>query len=97
MVSRAGSEVHRCVLFQVSLGEINPLMHPDRNANRLPKGKHSALGVGRNMPDPSTWITLDDGVVVPCGKIIKSKVANALVWYNEFIVCVKYACAIWSN
>ncbi|VDK46679.1 unnamed protein product [Taenia asiatica] len=73
-------------LFQVSLGEINPLMNADYNANQLPKGKHSVQGVGRNIPDPSTWITLDDGVVVPCGKLIESKVENATLWYNEFIV-----------
>ncbi|KAL5962271.1 Poly ADP-ribose polymerase 2-A [Taenia solium] len=73
-------------LCEVSLGEINSLMNADYNANQLPKGKHSVQGVGRNMPDPSTWITLDDGVVVPCGKLIESKVENATLWYNEFIV-----------
>ncbi|EUB53851.1 Poly [ADP-ribose] polymerase [Echinococcus granulosus] len=70
----------------VSLGEINSLVYADSNANQLPKGKHSVQGVGRNMPDPSTWITLDDGVVVPCGKIIESKVYTATLLYNEFIV-----------
>ncbi|VDM35148.1 unnamed protein product [Hydatigera taeniaeformis] len=73
-------------LCEVSLGEINPLVNADYNANQLPEGKHSVQGVGRNMPDPSTWITLDDGVVVPCGNLIESKVDNATLWYNEFIV-----------
>ncbi|KAL5106056.1 Poly ADP-ribose polymerase 2 [Taenia crassiceps] len=73
-------------LCEVSLGEINPLVAGDINANQLPKGKHSVQGVGRSMPDPSTWITLDDGVVVPCGKLIESKVDSAVLWYNEFIV-----------
>ncbi|KAH9281681.1 Poly [ADP-ribose] polymerase 2 [Echinococcus granulosus] len=73
-------------LCEVSLGEINSLVYADSNANQLPKGKHSVQGVGRNMPDPSTWITLDDGVVVPCGKIIESKVYTATLLYNEFIV-----------
>ncbi|VDM33242.1 unnamed protein product [Hydatigera taeniaeformis] len=73
-------------LCEVSLGEMNPLMHIDFNANRLPDGKHSVLAVGRSMPDPSTWITLDDGVVVPCGKLIMSGVEKPPVPYNEFVV-----------
>ncbi|VDO05927.1 unnamed protein product [Rodentolepis nana] len=73
-------------LCEVSLGEINPLLHADSNANNLPKGKHSVQGVGSNVPDKSTWITLDDGVVVPCGKMVESDVKNASLYYNEFIV-----------
>ncbi|VUZ43799.1 unnamed protein product [Hymenolepis diminuta] len=73
-------------LCEVSLGEINPLLNSDFNANKLPKGKHSVQGVGSNVPNKSTWVTLDDGVVVPCGEMVESGVKNASLYYNEFIV-----------
>ncbi|KAM7536273.1 hypothetical protein Aperf_G00000083460 [Anoplocephala perfoliata] len=73
-------------LCEVSLGEINPLYKCDCKANNLPRGKHSVQAVGQYMPDPSTWITLDDGVVVPCGKMVNSGAKNYPVYYNEFVV-----------
>nr|VZI28895.1 unnamed protein product [Spirometra erinaceieuropaei] len=71
----------------VSLGEPNELYHADYNASKLPSGKHSTKGVGMNMTDPSTWVTLPDGVVVPCGKIVPAKTkTQPVLLYNEYIV-----------
>lgn len=84
--AQISNNVGLMALCEVSLGKINPLLHGDSNANHLPKGAHSVQGVGRNVPDQSTWITLDDGVVVPCGKMVESDVKDASLYYNEFIV-----------
>nr|VZI47038.1 unnamed protein product [Spirometra erinaceieuropaei] len=74
-------------LCEVSLGEPNELYHADYNASKLPSGKHSTKGVGMNMTDPSTWVTLPDGVVVPCGKIVPAKTkTQPVLLYNEYIV-----------
>ena len=70
---------------------MNDLKQADYNANKLPPGKHSTRGVGRSVPNPAEWVTLNDGLVVPCGKL-KSAFSNAqesnscALLYNEYIV-----------
>ncbi|VDD80054.1 unnamed protein product, partial [Mesocestoides corti] len=82
----SSNDIGIMALCEVSLGECNELLNADYNANNLPSGKHSVKGLGSHMTDPSTWITLDDGVVVPSGKIIASNVKDACLFYNEYIV-----------
>eukprot|EP00766_Chilomastix_caulleryi_P001230 gnl/Chilomastix_caulleri/2201.p1 GENE.gnl/Chilomastix_caulleri/2201~~gnl/Chilomastix_caulleri/2201.p1 ORF type:complete len:213 (+),score=55.94 gnl/Chilomastix_caulleri/2201:3-641(+) len=53
----------------------------------LPKGYKSTLGLGRMTPDPDGFVEMDDGVIVPCGKLIDRENKNDLVlYYDEFIV-----------
>ncbi|VDL95366.1 unnamed protein product [Schistocephalus solidus] len=74
-------------LCEVSLGESNELFDADYKADALPAGKQSVMGVGRNTPDPHTWITLPDGVVVPCGRLIEAKLSQPTsLLYNEYVV-----------
>ncbi|RNA22029.1 poly [ADP-ribose] polymerase 2 [Brachionus plicatilis] len=77
-------------LSEVSLGNFNELKQADNNADKLPKGKVSTKGVGRSQPDKSEWITLEDGCIVPCGKlkcaIDKKDLTLYSLLYNEYIV-----------
>jgi poly [ADP-ribose] polymerase 2/3/4 len=74
----------------VSLGEFNELKQADNNADKLPKGKMSTKGVGKSEPNESEWVKLDDGCVIPIGKLknkVDSKDANSYsLLYNEYIV-----------
>lgn len=74
----------------MSLGAFNELKQADYNADQLPPGKQSTKGVGRAEPDKNEWVTLDDGLVVPVGKVknvVSAKdAANYALLYNEFIV-----------
>lgn len=78
-------------LSEVSLGEWNELKQADYEADKLPEGKLSTKGVGKSEPDKSTWVTLDDGCVVPIGRLKnqlkdpKTASEYALL-YNEYIV-----------
>lgn len=77
-------------LSEVSLGVCNELKQADNNADKLPSGKMSVKGVGKSEPDQAEWVKLDDGCVMPIGKL-KQKVDqkdahNYSLLYNEFIV-----------
>jgi len=48
-----------------------------------PKNCHSVKGLGQTAPDPSESVTLPDGVEVPLGKPVKTKVKQADLLYNE--------------
>ncbi len=82
----------------------NELKQADYDGDKLPTGKHSTKGAGRSEPDKSDWVTLDDGCVVPCGKIKtvvdKTNAANYALLYNEYIVYdvdqikLKYICKV---
>lgn len=77
-------------LSEVSLGVCNEMKQADNNAHKLPAGKFSTKGVGRSSPDQSEWATLDDGCVVPCGKmkntVSKAEANSYSLLYNEYIV-----------
>ncbi|XP_076469842.1 poly [ADP-ribose] polymerase 2-like [Babylonia areolata] len=77
------------LLCDVSLGNINEKLDADYYADKLPSGKHSVKGCGSVGPDPSTFKTLPDGLVVPVGKGTNTGVKNPKGYtlnYNEFIV-----------
>lgn len=46
------------VLAEVALGNQEKLLNADYNADRLPPGKHSVMGLGAVGPDPSGNLTL---------------------------------------
>lgn len=49
---------------------------------KLPKGKHSTLGLGRTVPDAS-GVKYINGVEVPAGKGVPSKHKESSLLYNE--------------
>lgn len=77
------------LLCDVSLGNVNDKLDADYHADKLPAGKHSVKGCGSVGPDPKTYKTLPDGLVVPVGKGSDTGVKNPKGFtlnYNEFIV-----------
>ena len=53
---------------------------------KLPKGKHSCLGLGKTTPNPSETSEID-GAQVPFGKGVKqTSVEQTDLLYNEYIV-----------
>merc|ERR1712176_1589481 len=74
------------LLCEVALGKMNKLTQSDYYANELPTGMSSTRGCGKTEPDPATYVTLENGCVVPCGKGIKDEDADTSLLYNEYIV-----------
>uniref|UniRef100_A0A1I8F0W9 Poly [ADP-ribose] polymerase n=1 Tax=Wuchereria bancrofti TaxID=6293 RepID=A0A1I8F0W9_WUCBA len=75
------------VLAQVALGGMNELLQANFHASKLPEGKNSTKGLGSIVPDPATYVTLDDCEVL-CGKPItlQRKDTTFPLVYNEYIV-----------
>ncbi|XWS31740.1 hypothetical protein CRYUN_Cryun23aG0101800 [Craigia yunnanensis] len=65
------------------MGDMDELLQPKSDADKLPDGKLSIKGVGATAPDHSEVQTLDDGVIVPLGKPREQKREGALC-YNEY-------------
>ncbi|KAL3315024.1 Poly [ADP-ribose] polymerase 2 [Cichlidogyrus casuarinus] len=94
------NDVGLLVLCEVALGELDERKHSCcKLPNEIAKGKDSVIGLGSMIPDKATWSKLDDGTVVPCGKIVKrdapTDASNASsgmyapgysLLYNEYIV-----------
>lgn len=76
------------LLCEVALGKMNKLQASDYYANehRQDKGLSSTKGEGKTSPDPKTYITLENGCVVPCGKGKKDSKLDTSLLYNEYIV-----------
>ena len=57
---------------------------------KLPKGKHSVKGIGRTAPNEETFITCDDGLVIPSGVPTEADLSRfdnyTSLMYNEYIV-----------
>lgn len=74
-------------LGEVALGTQNKLIHADYYASNLKPGTLSTYGMGRMTPDPSGFVQMKDGVIVPCGKLMQSPDSNRLtLQYDEHIV-----------
>ncbi|TNN12326.1 Poly [ADP-ribose] polymerase 2 [Schistosoma japonicum] len=74
---------------EVSLGKQRELYQSCCNAHENRSNYHSVKGVGKWRTNPETWKTLDDGVVVPCGKLIQAPEIEAkkcVLQFNEYIV-----------
>lgn len=83
------------LLCDVALGKCNELIDADYNANKLPSGCHSVFGIGREEPDPSASISIDETgshadsgpIKVPCGKPKeRKKEQRTSLNYNEYII-----------
>merc|ERR1719483_1813957 len=73
------------LLCDVALGEMYERTAADY-IKKLPKGKHSCLGLGKTTPNPSETSEID-GAQVPCGKGVKqTSVDQTDLLYNEYIV-----------
>uniref|UniRef100_A0A674AVF7 Poly [ADP-ribose] polymerase n=1 Tax=Salmo trutta TaxID=8032 RepID=A0A674AVF7_SALTR len=92
MVSKSANYCHTSqsdptgllLLGEVALGNMHELKKAS-HITKLPKGKHSVKGLGRNAPDPSATVTLD-GVQVPLGKGTNTNIDDTSLLYNEYIV-----------
>ncbi|XP_041716326.1 poly [ADP-ribose] polymerase 1 [Coregonus clupeaformis] len=92
MVSKSANYCHTSqsdptgllLLGEVALGNMHELKTAS-HITKLPKGKHSVKGLGRNAPDPSATVTLD-GVQVPLGKGTNTNIDDTSLLYNEYIV-----------
>jgi poly [ADP-ribose] polymerase len=79
-------EVGLILLCEVEVGDEVEKTDADYDAHNLPPGKHSTKGVGKFTTNPATWMKLDNGTIVPVGKVIKSEHASSTLLYNEYIV-----------
>ncbi|XP_067837774.1 poly [ADP-ribose] polymerase 2, partial [Heptranchias perlo] len=76
------------LLCEVALGDCNKLLVADYEADKLPPGKDSTMGLGRIAPDPNTEVNLN-GALVPIGPGKETGVENPSGYtlnYNEYIV-----------
>ncbi|KAM5163073.1 poly [ADP-ribose] polymerase 1 [Mantella aurantiaca] len=92
MVSKSANYCHTTpnnptgliLLGEVALGNMYELKAAS-HITKLPKGKHSVKGLGRNAPDPTATVQLD-GVDVPLGKGVSTNINDTSLLYNEYIV-----------
>lgn len=74
------------LLCEVALGDMLELTKANP-CLKLPKGKHSCKGVGKNKPDPAEDYTLSHGLKIPLGKsIVDENLESTELIYNEYIV-----------
>lgn len=77
-----------CLLLnEVSLGNMSKRVNADYYISKksLEKEKcQSTMGVG--MSTPESHVVVDNDVVIPNGKLVPSKVKNATLLYNEYII-----------
>ncbi|KAI8620371.1 poly polymerase catalytic domain-containing protein [Chytriomyces sp. MP71] len=79
------------LLCEVALGDESKLIQSDYHADETMKSrsKHSTWGMGRTVPESSGYVTLPDGVVVPCGPGTHADETDEhgkrYLEYNEFI------------
>ncbi|KAK9282506.1 hypothetical protein L1049_005426 [Liquidambar formosana] len=74
------------VLCEVALGDMNEHLSYNDNANKLPKGMLSTKAVGKIAPDLSEAQVLEDGVIVPHGKLKEQQERKGVLQHNEYIV-----------
>lgn len=73
------------LLSEVALGKMNELTNA-QYMDKPPKGTDSTKGCGKTTPNPDDYFTTEDGVIIPMGKGVQSKVKNSSLLYDEFIV-----------
>ncbi|KAL0113855.1 hypothetical protein PUN28_011294 [Cardiocondyla obscurior] len=74
------------MLCEVALGNMYERYQADY-IEKLPKGKHSTFGRGQTQPDPQDVHKTKDGVEVPYGKGVPTKLdKTSALLYNEYIV-----------
>ncbi|KAH7723104.1 poly(ADP-ribose) polymerase [Aphelenchoides avenae] len=73
------------LLCEVALGE----MQEEKDAKNIEKprlGYQSVKGLGEVFPNPDQSVTMSDGVIVPCGNLVKSRQTDLSLFYNEYMV-----------
>eukprot|EP01022_Parablepharisma_sp_SALTPOND_P023167 TRINITY_DN480_c0_g1_i2.p1 TRINITY_DN480_c0_g1~~TRINITY_DN480_c0_g1_i2.p1 ORF type:complete len:963 (-),score=64.22 TRINITY_DN480_c0_g1_i2:10195-13083(-) len=73
------------LLCRVALGNPRKLYRADFNANNLPQGSHSTMGVGQTGPGKNTAVKFRN-MVVPIGPGVPTNEMGCSLLYNEFIV-----------
>ncbi|XP_023213752.1 poly [ADP-ribose] polymerase 1-like [Centruroides sculpturatus] len=71
------------LLCEVALGNMYERTRADY-ITKLPPNMHSTKGCGATIPDPKQVIKNDDGLVIPAGKPVNSKISNGDLLYNEY-------------
>jgi len=72
------------ILNEVALGDINKVKR-DTYMEKAPAGTHSTQALGMTAPDPAADIIMDNGTVIPTGKLKKTGMSTSCS-HNEFIV-----------
>ena len=72
------------LLCEVTLGNMQEYTSPT-SVTKLPENIHSVKGCGTVMTDPADVEITGDGLIIPHGRCIPSKVKSSLQ-FNEFIV-----------
>lgn len=54
-------------------------------SSNIPAGTHSTHGVGARTHDPAGNITIEDGIVVPTGKVIQNTDPKAHIAHDEYV------------
>jgi len=73
------------LLCEVTLGNTYQRKHSEF-ITKLPDGYHSTWGVGQWTPDVKETVVLDDGLIIPLGKLTSSDRTGLSLNYDEFIV-----------
>ncbi|XP_033328280.2 poly-(ADP-ribose) polymerase [Megalopta genalis] len=74
------------LLCEVALGNMYERYAADF-IEKLPSGKHSTFGRGQTQPDPEKSHKTNDGVEIPCGTAMTTKLPKkSSLLYNEYIV-----------
>ncbi|CAG8683971.1 11421_t:CDS:2 [Funneliformis caledonium] len=94
-VSKSAQYVHNTsndniglmLLNEVALGNMLELNSADYDAGIKAKNAnfHSVKGCGKNVPDMNSFIKLNNGCIVPSGKL-QEKHRDKFLFYNEYIV-----------
>ena len=82
----ASNNVGFMLLCEVALGSMNELTHAEY-MDAPPKGCLSTKGLGQSVPDESEYAELEEGLVVPAGKLKRDDSGGQRsLLYNEYIV-----------
>ncbi len=90
------------LLCEVALGETYQRKQSEY-IKTLPKGKSSTWGLGQNTTDVKETVVLDDGLIIPLGKLVPSQRTGLSLLYDEFIVYdtkqvrIRYALIVDTN
>lgn len=73
------------LLCEVALGNTYKLTNAE-HIKSLPIGKHSTHGLGFHSPCEDTYITMENGTLIPYGKLVEKSNSNGSLGYDEFVV-----------
>lgn len=73
------------LLCEVALGDMFECTKAEY-VTKLPKNKHSTIGIGKTQPNSKESFVRDDGVEVPYGSPVTDSKLKSQLLYNEYIV-----------